>query len=304
MLGSESWEIRSNYCFSSRGGMHEKNSLYWRHSGKSVSLIGSNAPTVFNEKDLLPGWCFQEHIENDLCVSDRVPAFKLLSPLSMGKREARITAARRKRRLEEVGVMEQSASTLGTLKVVVVEDDATVRLFLKDTLEKLGHQVIGEAATGTDMVRTVLELEPDVVVFDIHLPRLNGLDALRQIYQERVVAAVAITADRDKELVRRALEEHVLAYLVKPVEEHQLGPALMIARAQFAELRELSQENASLRQALQNRKIIERAKGVLMKRYRWTEAEAFRRLQRGAMNRRTTMVELAQNVLNGIEMNL
>ncbi len=190
------------------------------------------------------------------------------------------------------------------LKIVVVEDDATVRLFLKDTLEKLGHQVIGEAATGTDMVRTVLELEPDVVVFDIHLPRLNGLDALRQIYQERVVAAVAITADRDQELVRRALEEHVLAYLVKPVEEHQLGPALLIARAQFAELRELNQENASLRQALQNRKVIERAKGVLMKRYRWTEAEAFRRLQRGAMNRRTTMVDLAQNVLNGIEMNL
>jgi AmiR/NasT family two-component response regulator len=207
-------------------------------------------------------------------------------------------------RLEEVGVMEQSASMLSPLKVVVVEDDTTVRLFLKNTLEKLSHQVIGEAATGTDMVRTVLELEPDVVVFDIHLPRLNGLDALRQIYQERVVAAVAITADRDQDLVRRALEEHVLAYLVKPVEEHQLGPALMIARAQFAELRELNQENASLRQALQNRKIIERAKGVLMKRYRWTEAEAFRRLQRGAMNRRTTMVELAQNVLNGIEVNL
>lgn len=200
--------------------------------------------------------------------------------------------------------MEQSSAVFSPLKVVVVEDDATVRLFLKDTLEKLGHHVVGEAATGTDMVRTVLELEPDVVVFDIHLPRLNGLDALRQIYQERVVAAVAITADRDQELVRRALEEHVLAYLVKPVEAHQLGPALMIARAQFNDLRELSEENASLRQALQNRKIIERAKGVLMKRYRWTEAEAFRRLQRGAMNRRTTMVELAQNVLNGIEVNL
>ena len=101
--------------------------------------------------------------------------------------------------------MDQTASMLSPLKVVVVEDDATVRLFLKDTLEKkLGHQVIGEAATGTDMVRTVLELEPDVVVFDIHLPRLNGLDALRQIYQERIVAAVAITADRDQELVRRA----------------------------------------------------------------------------------------------------
>jgi AmiR/NasT family two-component response regulator len=200
--------------------------------------------------------------------------------------------------------MERAASALSPFKIVVVEDDPTVRLFLKESLEKMGHEVVGEAATGTDMVRTVLELEPDVVVFDIHLPRLNGLDALRQIYQERIVAAVAITADRDQELVRRALEEHVLAYLVKPVEAHQLGPALLIARAQFEELRELTAENASLRQTLQNRKIIERAKGVLMKRYRWTEAEAFRRLQRGAMNRRTTMIELAQNVLNGVEVNL
>jgi response regulator NasT len=201
--------------------------------------------------------------------------------------------------------MDRAASALPPLKIVVVEDDPNVRLFLKETLENhLGHQVIGEAATGTDMVRTVLESEPDIVVFDIHLPRLNGLDALRQIYQERVVAAVAITADRDQELVRRALEEHVLAFLVKPVEAYQLGPALQIARAQFEELRELSAENASLRQTLQNRKVIERAKGVLMKRHRWTEAEAFRRLQRGAMNRRTTMIELAQDVLNGVEVNL
>jgi response regulator NasT len=200
--------------------------------------------------------------------------------------------------------MDNATSALATLKVVVVEDDPTVRHFLKETLEKLGHQVVGEAATGTDMVRTVLDAEPDVVVFDIHLPRLNGLDALRQIYQERVVAAVAITGDRDQDLVRRALEEHVLAYLVKPVESHQLAPALLIARAQFAELRELTEENASLRQTLQNRKVIERAKGVLMKRNRWTEAEAFRRLQRGAMNRRTTMIELAQEVLNGVEVNL
>lgn len=201
--------------------------------------------------------------------------------------------------------MDSAIASLPALKVVVVEDDPVVRLFLRETLEKqFGHQVIGEAATGTDMVRTVLDLEPDVVVFDIHLPRLNGLDALRQIYQEKVVAAVAITADRDQDLVRRALEEHVLAYLVKPVEAYQLGPALMVARAQFAELRELTEQNASLRQTLQNRKIIERAKGVLMKRNRWTEAEAFRRLQRGAMNRRTSMIEIAQDVLNGVEVNL
>src|SRR3984893_11606510 len=200
--------------------------------------------------------------------------------------------------------MEQPASMVSPLKLVVVEDDSTVRLFLKETLEKLGHQIIGEAATGTDMVRTVLELEPDVVVFDIHLPRLNGLDALRQIYQERVIAAVAITADRDQDLVRRALEEHVLAYLVKPVEAHQLGAALLVAWDRFKELRQLADENANLRQSLQNRKIIERAKGVLMKRHRWTEAEAFRRLQKGAMNRRTSMIQLAQAVLNGVEVEL
>ena len=200
--------------------------------------------------------------------------------------------------------MDRVAPAVSTLKIVVVEDDPVVRLSLKETLEQLGHQVVGEAANGTDMVRTVLELEPDVVVFDIHLPRMNGLDALRHIYQERVVAAVAITADRDQELVRRALEEHVLAYLVKPIEAHQLGPALLVAWARFGELRELANENDTLKQNLQNRKTIERAKGVLMKRHRWSEQEAFRRLQRGAMNRRTTMVELAQSVLNGVEIDL
>jgi len=191
------------------------------------------------------------------------------------------------------------------LRIVLVEDDPTIRLFLKETVEQqLGHEVIGEADSGTDMVRIVLDKEPDVVVFDIHLPRLNGLDALRQIYQEKIVAAVAITADRDADLVRRALEEHVLAYLVKPVEAHQLGPALLVAWARFGELRELTEENESLRTTLQNRKTIERAKGVLMKRHRWSEADAFRRLQRAAMNKRTSMVELAQAVLNGVEVEL
>ncbi len=196
--------------------------------------------------------------------------------------------------------MAYTPPTLPKLKIVVVEDDANIRLFLKDVIEnQLGHEVVGEAATGPNMVRTVLALEPDVVVFDIHLPHMNGLDALHQIYQTKIIAGVAITADRDAALVQRALEEHVLAYLVKPVEAHHLGPALQVAWARFDELRDLTVENASLRQTLQNRKIIERAKGVLMKRHRWTEAEAFRRLQRGAMDRRVPMIELAQLILNG-----
>jgi response regulator NasT len=200
--------------------------------------------------------------------------------------------------------MSTSATASAPLKVVIVEDDPTVREYLHQTLERDGYMIIGEAATGTDMVRTVLELEPDLVVFDIHLPHQDGLSALKQIYQERIVAAVAITADRDQDLVRRALEEHVLAYLVKPVDSHQLSPALKIAWARFQELRSLTTENASLRQTLQNRKIIEKAKGVLMKKNRWSEAEAFRRIQKGAMNRRLAMVDLAQAILAGQDIDL
>jgi response regulator NasT len=201
--------------------------------------------------------------------------------------------------------MESHTTPTPQLKIVTAEDDFNSRLFLRETLEKdLGHQVIGEATTGTDMVRMVLENQPDVVVFDIHLPHLDGLSALRQIYQTRVVAAVAITADRDQGLVKRAMDEHVLAYLLKPVEAHQLGPAVQVAWARFGELNSLKEENASLRQTLQSRKTIERAKGVLMKRHRWSEADAFRRLQRGAMNRRIPMVDLAQAILNGQEIDL
>jgi response regulator NasT len=195
--------------------------------------------------------------------------------------------------------MESSTPALPALKLVLVEDDPTIRMFLRESLEKMGYAIIGEAATGTDMVRTVLALEPDLVVFDIHLPHQDGLEALRQIYQERIVAAVAITGDRDQDLVRRALEEHVLAFLVKPVDAHQLMPAIQIAWARFQELRGLATENENLKQTLENRKIIEKAKGLLMKRHRWSEAEAFRRIQRGAMNRRMPMIDLAKSILAG-----
>ncbi len=200
---------------------------------------------------------------------------------------------------------QQLDSELPSLKVVVVEDDPVARLFLKETLEgQFGHQVVGEAATGADMIRTVLLREPDVMVFDIHLPGLNGLEALHQIYQQRIIASVAITADRNQDLIRKASEEHVLAYLVKPVEAYQLGAAVLIAWTRFQELASLTAANTSLQQTLENRKIIERAKGVLMKRYRWSEAESFRRLQRAAMSRRTAMVKIAQDVLNGVEVEL
>ena len=201
--------------------------------------------------------------------------------------------------------MPSSANSLPRLRIVVVDDDPTMRLLLKRVVvEQLGHEVVGEADNGADMVETVLSVQPDLVILDIHLPGIDGLDALRRIYQERIVAAVAITADRDAELVARALEEHVMAYLVKPFEPSQLHAAILMAWTRFQEWQALSSENASLRQTLQDRKAIERAKGVLMNRHQWSEAEAFRRLQKTAMNRRQPMADLAQAVLDDDGMEL
>jgi len=201
-------------------------------------------------------------------------------------------------------VMTNTALDSTSLRIVVVEDDPVANEFLKTTLEEFGHRVLATAQSGTEMVRSVMANEPDVVVFDIHLPHFSGLDALHQIYEQTILAAVAISGDKDMDLIRRASEEHVLAYLVKPIEPHQLAAAVLVAWTRFQELAALTAANASLQQTLQNRKIIERAKGVLMKRHRWSEADAFRRLQRGAMNHRRSMVEIAQDVLNGVEMAL
>ncbi len=194
--------------------------------------------------------------------------------------------------------MSSAATPLPKLRVVVVDDDPALRKLLRLVLaEQLGHQVVGEAGTGSDMVTSVLTTRPDLVIFDIHLPDLDGLDALRRIYQDYVVAAVAITGDRDAELVTRALEEHVMAYLMKPFEPSQLHAALHMAWVRFHEWQSLKAENTSLKQALESRKLIERAKGVLMQRHQWSEPEAFRRLQRQAMNSRQSMAEVAQIIL-------
>src|SRR5262245_51933374 len=183
------------------------------------------------------------------------------------------------------------------LKVVVVEDNADVADFLKHVLEENGHTVIGTAATGPEMVKTVLTKEPDIVVFDIHLPGMDGLDALKQISREVVVPAVAVTGDRVQ--VERALEDNILGYLLKPVTPEQLMVAVQVAWARFQEYKTLRDENQNLQETLKARKLIEQAKGILMRRYRWSEKEAFRKLQKTAMDYRTTMARLARDVLDG-----
>jgi response regulator NasT len=198
-----------------------------------------------------------------------------------------------------------AAPKTNPFKVVIAAQDSAYRRFLADHLENgSGCQVLGECDNGADMVRSALSLKPNVVLFDVSLPGCSGLDAMQQIYKEQPMAGVALSTERDHELVHKALENYYLSYLLKPVEPHQLRPAIEVAWSRFDMFRHLAAENAALRQTLENRKIIERAKGVLMQRNRWSEADAFRRLQRGAMNRRTTMVDLAEKVLNGTKIEL
>lgn len=196
--------------------------------------------------------------------------------------------------------MKFTTSSLPCLRIVIVDSNPAFLAFLKDVLQRdLGHEVVGEANNGTNMVRTVLNLEPDMVVFNVHLPHLNGIEAIRQIQTSLHVAAVAVASETGESFLRQALEAHVEAYLTEPIDPRHLGPALQIAWARSEERRQLQEENAKMRQALKNRKIVERAKGVLMKRYRWSEDHAFRNLQRTAMNQRKPLVDLAQAILNG-----
>src|SRR5262245_47297189 len=201
--------------------------------------------------------------------------------------------------------MQASAATLTPLRLLVVEDDEAVRYGLVETLERtFGHRIVGQAANGLEMVEVAMRTEVDVVVFDVHLPQLNGRDPPRRINEQKPVTAVAPTGDRAPGQVRPVCQERIHGYLLKPIDPYQLGPTVELAKARFDEISQLRDENDRLQKSLESRKVIERAKGVLMRRHRWTEADAFRRLQRAAMNRRTTMADLARQILEGKELEL
>jgi AmiR/NasT family two-component response regulator len=199
--------------------------------------------------------------------------------------------------------MQTSALPARPLRLVLADEDA-FRLSLAQTLERsFGHQVVGQTSSGLELVEVARRCDPDVVVFDLHLPHLAALDAIARVFGQKPVAAVAVTADKDPDLLQRA-RPLVHAYLIKPFDAHQIGPTVEVAHTRFVELRELREENSRLQRSLESRKLIERAKGVLMRRHRWTEADAFRRLQRAAMNRRMAMADLARQILDGKEVDL
>jgi response regulator NasT len=168
------------------------------------------------------------------------------------------------------------------MRVLIAEDETIIRLDLKDLLERAGHTVVGEARDGDEAVRLASDRQPDLIVMDVKMPRLDGIDAARRITASRPVPIVMLTAYSHEDLVARAADAGAFGYLVKPFREADLLPAIATARARFAELEALRAEAASLAEALAARKALERAKGLLMARDGLTEAEAFRRIRKAS----------------------
>ena len=184
-------------------------------------------------------------------------------------------------------------------RVLVAEDEALIRLDLVEMLREEGYDVCGEAGDGQTALRLARELRPDLVVLDVKMPVLDGLSAAEQIVAERLAPVVILTAFSDRDLVERAKEAGVMAYLVKPFERKDLLPTFEMALSRFAQLVALETEVSDLQGRLEARKIVERAKGALQTEHGLAEAEAFRWIQQTSMGARRTMRAVAQDVLDG-----
>jgi response regulator NasT len=185
-------------------------------------------------------------------------------------------------------------------RVLVAEDEALIRLDLVEMLREEGYQVVGEAGDGQEAIRLAEELRPDLVILDIKMPKMDGIEAASNIAGERIAPVVILTAFSQRDLVERARDAGAMAYLVKPFAKRDLVPAIELAVSRFTEVQALEAEVADLSERLEARKTIERAKGLLMSKHNLTEPESFRWLQRTAMDRRTTMKAVAKAVLENL----
>ncbi|MCW2610669.1 MAG: response regulator receiver and domain protein [Cryptosporangiaceae bacterium] len=185
-------------------------------------------------------------------------------------------------------------------RVLIAEDEALIRLDLKEMLEEEGYEVVGEAGDGETAVSMAEQLRPDLVILDVKMPVMDGIAAAERIAGARVAPVVILTAFSQRDLVERARAAGAMAYLVKPFQKKDLLPTIEMAASRFAEIVALENEVSDLADRLETRKLVERAKGVLMEKQGMTEPEAFRWIQRTAMDRRTSMKIVATAVLEGL----
>jgi AmiR/NasT family two-component response regulator len=185
------------------------------------------------------------------------------------------------------------------VRVVVAEDEAIIRLDLKEILEEDGYDVVGETGRGDQAIELVRELRPDLVILDIKMPGMDGLTAARHIATERLAAVLILTAFSQHDLVEQARDAGALAYLVKPFQKSDLIPAIEMALGRHEQLVALERENADLAERLEARKLTDRAKGRLMDEHAMSESDSWRFLQKNAMNSRRTIAQVARDVIDG-----
>jgi response regulator NasT len=185
------------------------------------------------------------------------------------------------------------------LRVVIAEDEAIIRMDLRETLEEEGYEVIGETGRGDQAVELVRGLQPDLAILDIKMPGMDGLEAARIINGEKICGVLMLTAFSQREVVEQARDAGALAFLVKPFQKSDLIPAIEVAMGRFRELRSLTGEIDALGEQLESRKVIDRAKGLLMDELAMSETDAFGFIQRTAMSERTRMRDVADRILDG-----
>jgi response regulator NasT len=184
-----------------------------------------------------------------------------------------------------------------SLRIVVADDEPRMRQYFQKILPRLGHEVVGVAETGRRLVEECAKAQPDLVITDINMPELDGIDAANEIYEQGPVPVILVSAHSDDSLIQRAEDDHILGYLVKPIKQADLEPAISIAMRCFEQFEAMRREASDLRQALADRKIVERAKGLLMKRTGLSEPDAFRRLQKLASERNSKLVHVAEMIV-------
>lgn len=186
---------------------------------------------------------------------------------------------------------------MSKLRILIADDDPIIRLDLKQMLVNLEYEVVGEAGNGEEAVSIAREKMPDICILDIKMPRKDGIAAVTEIVGEDISPCILLTAYSDRDLVERATGAGAFAYLVKPFKPNDLPPAIEVAVARFAQYKQLRLEITDLQERMETRKLLDRAKGVLMDRHGLSEMEAYRKIQQSSMNARKTMKEVAEAIL-------